>query len=281
MKRLADLILNLKVLNITILFKIPFSFIFFLVLSFSIAYTLNLIIEYKFFSIPSPVFDYKEEKTNIKRDLNTSLLKELFKKAEEKKDKIVLVSGNIKLLGILWIGKHKLALIEVGKGNKKFIKEGDLINGGKVVKINNFYIEIKDKEGIKRIYLNIKGKLVNKNVSKKTYTKNSTKIKEINLKNLDLNKDIFRIMKGIMIKPYRMNGKRGLLIESVSDTTLAEELGLQEGDFIVSINGMPIVSEATFVNKIISTVNSGKPIELVILRNNKEVRIKYNGAVFK
>jgi len=227
MKRLTDIILNIKALDIGILFKIPFSFIFFIVISFSLAYAINLIIEYKFFSIPSPVFDYKEEKTNIKRQLNVSLLKELFKKAEDKKDKIVLVSGNIKLLGILWIGKHKLALIEVGKGSKRFIKEGDLINGGKVIKINNLYIEIKDKEGIKRIYLNIEGKLVNKNISKKTYSKSSTKVKEINLKNLDLNKDIFKIMKGIMIKPYRMNGKRGLLIESITGRYMWQIAGLE------------------------------------------------------
>ncbi|RUM57477.1 MAG: hypothetical protein DSY60_04460, partial [Persephonella sp.] len=103
----------------------------------------------------------------------------------------------------------------------------------------------------------------------------------INLKRLNLNRNVFSLMKDIVIRPYRKNGKKGLIIESISDTTLAEELGLKEGDIIISVNGMPIINEATFINRLISTVNSGEPIELVILRNGKEERIRYNGAVFR
>lgn len=273
----------LKIINFRIfignLEGLPFSFLLFSVISFSLAYLINSFLEYKFFSIPKPVFNIVET-SNIKRkQVKLSLIEELFKNKEKNKEKILLLSNNIKLIGILWIGNQKLALIETEKKQKKLLKEGDILNNGKVVKINNFYIEIEDKDGVKRIYIDLKGKLIrssydnNKNIS--------DKVKEIDLRKLNLNKDIFSLMKNIVIKPYRKNGKRGLIVESISDTTLAEELGLQEGDIIISINGMPIINEATLINKLMSTVNNGEPIEIVILRNGKEERIRYNGAVFR
>ncbi len=258
---------------------LPFSFFLFSIISFSLAYLINSFLEYKFFSIPKPVFNITEASNIERTQLNLFLIEELFKNKEKNKEKILVLSKNIKLIGILWVGNQKLALIETEKKQKKFLKEGDIIDNGKVVKIGSFYIEIEDKEGLKRIYIDLKGKLIK---SKFDNAKDkSDKVKEIDLKKLNINKDVFSLMKNIVIKPYRKNGKRGLIIESISDTTLAEELGLKEGDIIVSINGMPIISEATLINKLMSTVNNGEPIEIVILRNGKEERIRYNGAVFK
>ncbi len=258
---------------------LPFSFFLFSIISFSLAYLINSFLEYKFFSIPKPIFNITEGSNTHRKPLNFSLLEELFKNKEKNKEKFLLLSKNIKLIGILWIGNHKLALVETEKKQKKLLKEGDILNDGKVVKIGNFYIEIEDKEGLKRIYIDLKGKLI-KGKYNNTEDK-SDKVKEIDLKKLNLNRDIFSLMKNIVIKPYRKNGKRGLIVESISDTTLAEELGLKEGDIILSINGMPIINEATLINKLMSTVNNGEPIEIVILRNGKEEKIRYNGAVFR
>ncbi|RUM58351.1 MAG: hypothetical protein DSY59_05910 [Persephonella sp.] len=259
---------------------LPFSFFLFSIISFSTAYMINLFLEYKFFSIPKPIFNLTE-KSLSKRKLDILLIEEIFKYREtaKNKGKILLSSNDIKLVGILWVGSQKLALIETDKKKRKFLEEGDSLGSGKVIKITNFYIEIGDNEGIKRVYISIKGKLINK--KQREGMDSSQNVKEINLKRLNLNRNVFSLMKDIVIRPYRKNGKKGLIIESISDTTLMEELGLKEGDIIISINGMPIISEATFVNKIISTVNSGEPIELVILRNGKEERIRYNGAIFR
>ena len=259
--------------------NLPFSFFLFSIISFSLAYLINSFLEYKFFSIPKPVFNITEA-SNIKRtQLNLSLIKELFKNKEKNKEKILVLSKSIKLIGILWVGNQKLALIETEKNQKRFLKVGDTLNNGKVIKIGSFYIEIEDKEGLKRIYIDLKGKLIKSHYD--SVKDKSDKVKEIDLKKLNLNRDVFSLMKNIVIKPYRKGGKKGLIIESISDTTLAEELGLKEGDIIVSINGMPIINEATLINKLMSTVNNGEPIEIIILRNGKEERIRYNGAVFK
>ena len=261
--------------------NLPVKFIFFSILSFSFAYLINLFIEYKYFSLPKPIFNIKGKGENPHQYVNTSFISELFKKREKNKGKILVISNNVKLVGILWIGNQKFALVELNNRKKRLVKKGDFIGTGKIIKIGSFYIEIEDEEGIKRIYINVKGKMRRNRFNNFREKYSSSDVKEVNLRKLNINKNIFSLMKNITIRPYNVNGKKGLLIESVSDTTLVEALGIKEGDIIISINGMPIKDEATFVNNLISTINSGKPIEIVLLRNGKEERIRYNGALFR
>ncbi|OFZ17343.1 MAG: hypothetical protein A2X86_02495 [Bdellovibrionales bacterium GWA2_49_15] len=76
-----------------------------------------------------------------------------------------------------------------------------------------------------------------------------------------------------LVKSFKLERKRGILIADVSKGSPGEKYGLRRGDVLIAIDGRPIDDVGTFRNSV-SAMKPGDFKEIVVIRNGKEEKIK-------
>ena len=81
---------------------------------------------------------------------------------------------------------------------------------------------------------------------------------------------------GIMPGNYDEAASKGVLIGGVSENGPAAKAGMKEGDFIVEIAGKPIKNMTAYMT-VMSQQKKGEPIEMVVDRGGKRVKLSVKG----
>ena len=81
----------------------------------------------------------------------------------------------------------------------------------------------------------------------------------------------FLLMSAFLRLPYYVVAGNGIMVHSVVGNSSAEETGIQAGDVILQIEGRP-VHRRSDVETIVSSVEEGRQLTLVLLRNGEELQ---------
>jgi len=65
----------------------------------------------------------------------------------------------------------------------------------------------------------------------------------------------------------------GLIVNDIANNSVFSNVGLREGDRIVSINGQPVTSESQFVQYLNSPTLGTQPVQLAVLRNGQQTML--------
>ncbi len=279
-------------------FKIlNFSFILLLIsgLSFFLAITINSYIFYKFFNVNEKVTVIHKKVQKLTKSYNyvdylfkNPVVSQNITKPSTPKDSIQPVVTeqpaeiNIKLIGTIITKNEKAAFV---KNNDKLqlIKINDKIGNLKVKDIEKYSLVLTDGVNQYEVTLNLKegaGKIkktkhrkrevasVTPTTTADTYTISK---REVEKETADLGK----ILRYVRIIPVVKNGEtKGYKLAYVSPRSVLYKYGLRSGDFIVSVNGMPVkTAEEAF--KLYNILRNEKTITLVVERKGEQKTITY------
>src|SRR6478736_6161734 len=65
----------------------------------------------------------------------------------------------------------------------------------------------------------------------------------------------------------------GLIVSDIANNSVFSNVGLREGDRIVSINGQQVANESQFVQYLSSPTLGTQPVQLVVLRNGQQTTL--------
>lgn len=184
---------------------------------------------------------------------------------------------DIKLIGTVIFKGKKLALLKKSK-RTYMIKEGEIFDGYKVISIDKFSVKLGKNGRVFVIKPDIfSHKLTGKNLkinTNDTGIDTQTIVLSRNLVEKET-ADIGNLLKDVRLVPIVKNGETlGYKFTYVSPKSLLYKYGLRSGDFIKSINGMPVrTAEDAF--KIYNMLRNENRIELEIDRFGKRKVIVY------
>jgi len=184
---------------------------------------------------------------------------------------------DIKLIGTVIFKGKKLALLKKSK-RTYMIKEGEIFDGYKVISIDKFSVKLGKNGRVFVIKPDIfSHKLTGKNLkinTNDTGIDTQTIVLSRNLVEKET-ADIGNLLKDVRLVPIVKNGETlGYKFTYVSPKSLLYKYGLRSGDFIKSINGMPVrTAEDAF--KIYNMLRNESRIELEIDRFGKRKVIVY------
>lgn len=271
--------------NILIIFTIV-SF------SFLLAISINSYIAIKSFTLPEEVKIKKSKYKELFKPYNN--IAYLFKKIEIKPaiktenksipEQNLETLPNIKLIGTLIFKGKKLALVKE-ENSEYLLKEGENFKGYKVLKIDKYFVKLEKNGKSYIINLDLSKKTLSfkskNNLSQRkisnTYNQNS-EIQTITLSKSLVEKetaDIGNLLKDVRLIPVVKNGETvGFKFTYVNPRSILYKYGLRTGDFIKSINGMPVrTAEEAF--KIYNMLRNENRVELEIERRGKRKVIVY------
>ncbi|ACO03081.1 MAG TPA: hypothetical protein DEP48_05400 [Persephonella sp.] len=282
---------------VKILTKLDIEKIFFilLVVSFgtSLALIINSYIEMRFFTLPEVS---KHESSSIKKvekenrsytgmvyvfETEEKAEPEEFEvKGQERKEseKVVETAKDIKLIGVINFNGKKVALLKTKKGTA-LVKKDDLVDGYRIISIEDFSLMMKKNGKIYRLTVNIgSGSVKSSRIYKKTekVSKADSEVIKIDRRFVEeKTADIGTLLKDVLIVPEIKNNETiGFRFRYVKPQSLLYKFGLRSGDLIISINDMPVrTAEEAF--KIYNMLRNEQFIKLVIERNGKRKVITY------
>ncbi len=286
---LKDKINFFKILN--------FSFVLLVILglSFSLAVIINSYIFYKFFNVNDKVTVIHKEVQNLTKSYH--YVDYLFKKitipkvTQQPSNSQVQIQPiveqpttniDIKLVGTIITKKDKAAFIK--KNDKlQFVKINDKIGNLKVKDIKKYSLILTDGINQYEITISLKegtGKLkkTKRRIRKEVASVSTTSPDTYTISKREVEKetaDLGKILRYVRIIPVVKNGEtKGYKLAYVSPRSVLYKYGLRSGDFIVSVNGMPVkTAEEAF--KLYNILRNEKTITLVVERKGEQKTITY------
>ena len=262
-----------------------------------IAYVINLAL-YVYLPKTNPNVINKDKNTleykkyNIKQALEEKKVKQVTtpKKTPKRKNEYQLLS-NIKLIAIYDLGEGKGVITITHKGSRDSIilANNEEFKGYVLESVyRDFAVFTKDSKEY-RVTMNLKDtpKFTTSSVenNKEEVFKDSIdkNIQNSGDNNIKVNrtymnsyiKDVSKIWKDISIVEHKVNGKiQGFKVNRLKKKSAFEKLGLQKGDIIKSVNNITLNSyNAVF--SLYNKVDKAKAVNMIIIRNNKEMEINY------
>ncbi len=291
---LKDKINFFKILNFLFIVMFVISFSFFLAL------TINSYIFYKFFNLNDRITIVHKTVQKLTKSYNS--LDYLFKApivpqkivSNERKfgnkphieaAKPVSTSNlNIKLLGTIITKNDKAAFIEKN-GKLELVKVNDKIGNLKIKDIKSYSLILTDGVNQYEITLSLKeGKNnfrkrpVKRKVEMASVSNNQSSTDTYKISKREVEKqtaDLGKILRYVRIIPVVENGEtKGYKLAYVSPRSILYKYGLRSGDFIVSVNGMPVkTAEEAF--KLYNILRNESTITLVVERKGEQKTITY------
>jgi general secretion pathway protein C len=287
---LKDKINFFKILNFSFKLMVIIS------LSFFLAAAVNSYIFYKFFNlnenvkiVHTKVQKLAKSYNNVDYLFKTPVVQKVINKPStsinsSEKEVVVQPSNiNIKLIGTIITKKEKAAFIK-SNGQLKFVKINDKVGNLKVKDIKNYSIVLTD--GVHQYEISLMFKEGSSNIKKtkrvaKTEYKPPTYQSEqdtYRISKREVEKetaDLGKILRYVRIIPVVKNGEtKGYKLAYVSPRSILYKYGLRSGDFIVSVNGMPVkTAEEAF--RLYNILRNEKTITLVVERKGQQKTITY------
>jgi type II secretory pathway component PulC len=202
---------------------------------------------------------------------------------------------NISLKGITVVinntAKNRAIIADNKTNTERIYKESDMIEDAQLVRIlSNKVIFLRSNGQQEVLYLREKDAQedpsykaigdwddVVQKVGENTYLINADLFAQ-RIKNLANLIDLFDIT-----TVYKKGSSIGCRIGQLEDQSLAQSLGIQSGDIITRINGIPTTSTANRVAlyKKITKMDENDTIDTVLQRNNEEIVLHYTVQDFK
>jgi len=196
------------------------------------------------------------------------------------------LTDNFTIKAIFANGDFSFVLLNIkGKDDTVTLNINESYNNYKLIEVYPKYI-IFTKDG-KKYRLNI-GKNKQKDI---VYEVEETVVEKPDLNDIKVtnsgaivNKNLItkykknfkQIWKEISIVDYKVDKKlQGFKIQRIKKNTPFDKLGLKKGDIIKSINNISLTSYAQAF-QIYRKINSIKNLNIVIMRDNKEIELNYN-----
>ncbi len=287
---LKDKINLYKILNFI------FVLIFILSLSFFISIAINSYLFYKFFQVNDKVVVIQKKVQKLAKSYNNvdflfrtpvvPKIPNIDSKSNTPTQQTIIeqqpTNINIKLIGTIITKEEKAAFIK-NDDKLQLVKINDKIGKLKVKDIKKYSLILTD--GINQYEINImpiegENKLKKtKNIAKKQYTPRIQTPKDTyTISKREVEKetaDLGKILRYVRIIPVVKNGEtKGYKLAYVSPRSILYKYGLRSGDFIVSVNGMPVkTAEEAF--RLYNILRNEKTITLVVERKGEQKTITY------
>lgn len=183
------------------------------------------------------------------------------------------------------VGYKNMAIIHID-GKRKIVKEGDNLDGIKVVRIEKDYVEFMAGEHRERIKLGhipqqqpqaspsipINNLPPLENILP-PQTKGVNTISKSELERLTADPGI--MFTQIRLIPFVEDGRtKGFRFDWIADGSLFQKMGINVGDILVSINNQPINSgEDAF--RILQIIRNERSFKIAIIRNGQPMELSY------
>ncbi len=282
-------------INLFKLLNLSFIILVLLSLSFSLALAINSYIFYKFFNLNEKITVVHKKIQKLTKNYNNvdylfktpvvvrpSVENKGYKTSPQPIIEKQVENINIKLIGTIITQKEKAAFISKD-GKLQLVKPNDKVGNLKVKDIkkysliltdgvNQYEISLSLKEGTTTLKKSKREKRKIASIPKTTASDTYTISKrEVEKETADLGK----ILRYVRIIPVVKDGEtKGYKLAYVSPRSILYKYGLRSGDFIVSVNGMPVkTAEEAF--RLYNILRNEKTITLVVERKGEQKTITY------
>ncbi len=180
-----------------------------------------------------------------------------------------------KVLGTIMAGKNRYLLVSQGN-SFKILKEGDTLNGKRIVKIAPLYYQLSDGS---KIYLLSPGRgSLNRNLPPSFPVENKGREKVVKLDRTMVEKetaDIGKLLKDVNIVPVLRHGETiGYKFLRIRPGTILTKIGFRNGDIVTAVNDMPVRTvEDAF--KIYNMLRNEDTVKVEIERRGRKEVIIY------
>jgi general secretion pathway protein C len=207
----------------------------------------------------------------------------LVAKAESPGNVAAQPRGNIILLGTIAGGKRPLALTRSGSENRILHLGETLDDGAKVIAISRQLLKLRYPDGSEEIILppelpggeGTQAPVAEKsNAAVRNTTGNSYALSRAEVDKARSN--LGELMKQARMEPHVVNGKTdGFEVKMLRPNTLFTALGLQLGDVIKQVNGLPLDSPEKAL-QIFQQLREAQHIVIAVVRDNTPMSLEYN-----
>lgn len=250
-----------------------------LLVAFSLFVSIYLLTQYRILNVP------KIEKSSI--DLNQLTSRWNITQTNKTQQKEILQTNITNRISVLAtsVGYKNMAIIHID-GKRKIVKEGDNLDGIKVVRIAKDYVEFmagEHRERIKLGYLPQQQPQASPSIPINNLpplenilppqTKGVNTISKSELERLTADPGI--MFTQIRLIPFVEDGRtKGFRFDWIADGSLFQKMGINVGDILVSINNQPINSgEDAF--RILQIIRNERSFKIAIIRNGQPMELSY------
>ncbi|MCX7926573.1 MAG: hypothetical protein N2606_00305 [Candidatus Omnitrophica bacterium] len=187
-----------------------------------------------------------------------------------------VVFPEIELLGTI-LGNFSVAFIfEPSTGKSCLYRLGDTIDGALIINISKGKIVLEKQGHQKEFYLSSARQLADS--TPKVYQQKGADLFIINkyemIAQLVREKELLSKLKVLPVAEQGSSKLRGFLLENVPAGSIIEQVGIQNGDIIYSVQGQPLTSIQEALN-IFNRLPSQSQIEIVLVRGNDPITLRY------